>query len=227
VRDAPGCDPKGRSERPDAVSRLARVIGVIDYRAGNAPSVGYALDHLGLEHRLVGTPDAVRHATRLVLPGVGAAQATLASLYDADLVDALQERVLDARVPFLGICIGLQVLFEHSEEGDVDGLGWIPGVVRRFPDSLRVPQIGWNAVTPTRAHPVTDGLGAAAHCYFVNSYFCEPGEPDDVLGVTEYGTSFCSVVARDNVVATQFHAEKSGPVGLGLLRRFATWEHRC
>jgi glutamine amidotransferase len=209
------------------VPRLARVIGVIDYRAGNAPSVGYALGHLGLEHRLVGDPDELRRATRLILPGVGAAQATLASLYDADLVDALQERVLADRVPFLGICIGLQVLFEHSEEGDVDGLGWIPGLVRRFPDSLRVPQIGWNAVTPTRAHPVTDGLGTAAYCYFVNSYFCEPAEPNDVLGVTEYGTSFCSVVARDNIVATQFHAEKSGPVGLGLLREFATWEPRC
>jgi imidazole glycerol-phosphate synthase subunit HisH len=203
------------------------VIGVIDYRAGNAPSVGYALGHLGLEHRLVENPDELARAERLVLPGVGAADATLASLYDADLVDTLQERVLADRVPFLGICIGLQVLFEHSEEGDVDGLGWVPGVVRRFPDSRRVPQIGWNAVTPTRAHPVTDGLGAGAHCYFVNSYFCEPAEPDDVLGVTEYGTWFCSVVARDNIVATQFHAEKSGPVGLGLLRRFAEWEPRC
>jgi glutamine amidotransferase len=203
------------------------VIGVIDYRAGNAPSVGYALGHLGLEHRLIGEPDGLRRATRLVLPGVGAAEATLASLYDADLVNALQERVLEDRVPFLGICIGLQVLFEHSEEGDVDGLGWIPGLVRRFPDSLRVPQIGWNAVAPTRAHPVTDGLGSSAHCYFVNSYFCEPAEPDDVLAVTEYGTSFCSVVARDNIVATQFHAEKSGLVGLGLLRRFATWEPQC
>ncbi len=209
------------------LSRLARVIGVIDYRAGNAPSVGYALTHLGIEHRLVADPDGVRRATRLVLPGVGAAEATLTSLYDADLVDALQERVLAERVPFLGICIGLQVLFEHSEEGDVDGLGWIPGVVRRFPSSLRVPQIGWNTVTCTRAHPVTDGFGAAAHCYFVNSYFCEPADPDDVLGVTEYGTAFCSVVARDNVVATQFHAEKSGPVGLDLLRSFASWEPRC
>ena len=213
--------------RVEAVRRLAAVIGVIDYRAGNAPSVGFALDHLGLEHRLVDSPDGLRAADRLVLPGVGAARATLASLYEADLVDVLSERVVDGGVPFLGICIGLQVLFEHSDEGDVDGLGWVPGVVRRFSGSVRVPQIGWNTVTTTRAHPVTDGLPDPAYCYFVNSYYCEPADPDDVLGVTEYGTSFCSVVARRNLVATQFHAEKSGPVGLGLLERFAAWDPRC
>jgi len=203
------------------------VIGVIDYQAGNAPSVGYALDHLGLEHHLVRDAAALRRADRLVLPGVGAARATLDALYAADLVDALTERVLRDGVPFLGICIGLQVLFEHTVEGDVDGLGWVPGVVRRFPDSVRVPQIGWNEVTTTRAHPVTDGLPSPAHCYFVNSYYCEPADPDVVLGVTEYATPFCSVAARDNIVATQFHAEKSGPIGLGLLERFAGWEHGC
>ena len=213
--------------RVEAVRRLAAVIGVIDYRAGNAPSVGFALEHLGLEHRLVDSPDGLRAADRLVLPGVGAARATLASLYEADLVDVLSERVIDGGVPFLGICIGLQVLFEHSDEGDVDGLGWVPGVVRRFSGSVRVPQIGWNTVTTTRAHPVTEGLRDPAYCYFVNSYYCEPADPDDVLGVTEYGTSFCSVVARRNLVATQFHAEKSGPVGLGLLERFAAWDPRC
>jgi glutamine amidotransferase len=203
------------------------VIGVIDYRAGNAPSVGYALDHLGLEHRLVAHPEELRAADRLVLPGVGAARATLDSLSDAGMVDAMHERVVVEGVPFLGICIGLQVLFEHSEEGDVDGLGWVPGVVRRFPSSVRVPQIGWNTVSPTRAHPVTDGLADPSHCYFVNSYYCEPAEPDDVLGVTEYGASFCSVVARGNLIATQFHVEKSGPVGLELLERFARWEPGC
>ena len=203
------------------------MIGVIDYRAGNAPSVGYTLTHLGLPYRLVRDADGVGAADRLVLPGVGAAGATIESLVEAGLVDALSERVLGDRVPFLGICIGLQVLFDRSEEGDVDCLGWVPGVVRRFPSSLRVPQIGWNTVRPTRPHPVTDGLVDPAHCYFVNSYFCEPAEPDDVLGVTEYASPFCSVVGRRNVVATQFHAEKSGPLGLDLLRRFAGWEPGC
>ncbi len=203
------------------------MIGVIDYRAGNAPSVGYALERLGLTHRLVATADQLDGVERIILPGVGAAQATIDSLRESGLVEPLAARVHDDHVPFLGICIGLQVLFEHSEEGDVDGLGWVPGRVRRFPDTLRVPQIGWNLVRATRAHPVTDGLGDDAYCYFVNSFFADPADPADALGVTEYGQEFCSVVARDNIVATQFHAEKSGPVGLALLERFARWDGTC
>lgn len=203
------------------------MIAVIDYRAGNAPSVGYALERLGLAHRLVAEPAGLGGVDRIVLPGVGAAGATLASLRDSGLVEPLRARVLDDGIPFLGICIGLQVLLDHSEEGDVAGLGWVPGRVRRFPDSLRVPQIGWNAVRPTRPHPVTDGLGRDAYCYFVNSYFAEPTDPADTLGVTEYGSDFASVVGRANIVATQFHAEKSGPVGLALLERFARWDGTC
>jgi imidazole glycerol-phosphate synthase subunit HisH len=203
------------------------VIGVIDYRAGNAPSVGYALERLGLTHRLVTTADQLDGVERIILPGVGAAQATIDSLRESGLVEPLATRVHDDHIPFLGICIGLQVLFEHSEEGDVEGLGWVPGRVRRFPDTLRVPQIGWNLVRATRAHPVTDGLGDDAYCYFVNSFFADPADPADALGVTEYGQEFCSVVARDNIVATQFHAEKSGPVGLALLERFARWDGTC
>ena len=203
------------------------MIAVIDYRAGNAPSVGYALERLGLEHRLVGTAADLDGCDRIVLPGVGAARATLDSLRQAGLVEPMARRVHDDGVPFLGICIGLQVLFDHSEEGDVDGLGWVPGRVRRFPDSLRVPQIGWNAVRATRAHPVTDGLGDDAYCYFVNSYFADPADPEAALGVTDYGGEFCSIVGRGNVVATQFHAEKSGAVGLALLERFAKWDGSC
>jgi glutamine amidotransferase len=131
------------------------------------------------------------------------------------------------RIPFLGICIGLQVLFDHSEEGDTDGLGWVPGAVRRFPDTDRVPQIGWNRVRFTHPHPLTAEAPDGGHFYFVNSYYCVPRDPADVLGLTDYSVEFCSVVARDNVVATQFHAEKSGSLGLSLLRAFATWEPAC
>src|SRR5690348_3287453 len=120
------------------------MIDVVDYRAGNAPSVMYALEHLGLPARLVGDADALATSERIVLPGVGAARATLDSLRALGLVDALAERVVRDRVPFLGICIGLQVLFEHSDEDDVDGLGFVRGQVRRFPETGRVPQIGWN-----------------------------------------------------------------------------------
>lgn len=203
------------------------MIDVIDYRAGNAPSVMYALEHLGLPCRLVASPDAVARSQRLVLPGVGAARATLESLEQQGLVDALSARVVGDGVPFLGICIGLQILFEHSEEGDTDCLGWVPGRVLRFADDRRVPQIGWNEVRFVRAHPVTRALPEHGHFYFVNSYYSAPTNADDVLGVTNYGDDFCSVVAHGNIVATQFHAEKSGPLGLELLRAFASWEPRC
>ncbi|HEX9505933.1 MAG TPA: imidazole glycerol phosphate synthase subunit HisH [Acidimicrobiia bacterium] len=203
------------------------MIDVVDYRAGNAPSVMYALEHLGLPARLVSTPAEVAGASRIILPGVGAARATIDSLVEQDLVGPLSERVRDARVPFLGICIGLQVLFDHSEEGDTAGLGWVPGSVRRFPETDRVPQIGWNEVQFTRDHPVTSALPERGHFYFVNSYYCVPRDPLDALGLTDYGLEFCSVVARDNVIATQFHAEKSGELGLALLRAFAMWEPQC
>src|SRR6478609_1798629 len=202
----------------------AGMIAVVDYRAGNAPSVLYALEHLGLPARLVDTADEIGRAERIILPGVGAARATIDSLVEQDLVGALTDRVQVAGVPFLGICIGLQVLFEHSEEGDTDCLGWVPGQVQRFPDSGRVPQIGWNRVRFTRSHPLTQGVPDEGHFYFVNSYHCVPDSVDDRLGLTDYTVEFCSVVARGNVVATQFHAEKSGPLGLSLLRNFAAWE---
>jgi glutamine amidotransferase len=203
------------------------MIDVIDYRAGNAPSVGYALEHLGLPCRLVRSPREIAGADRIVLPGVGAAAATIASLHEEGLADALAARVRDDGVPFLGICIGLQVLFDHSEEGNTACLGWVPGTVQRFPDTDRVPQIGWNAVQFTREHPLLEGVESGGHFYFVNSYFCVPSDAEDALGLTTYSTEFCSVVARGNVAATQFHAEKSGELGLRLLRNFATWEPAC
>jgi imidazole glycerol-phosphate synthase subunit HisH len=203
------------------------MIGVVDYRAGNAPSVGYALERLGIEHRLVSTPEDVVAVDRLILPGVGAAKATLDSLAESGLTGQLAKRVQEDGVPFLGICIGLQILFDHSEEADTECLGWVPGEVRRFPTGQRVPQIGWNEVRPQRAHPVTASLPDGAHCYFVNSYYARPSDDADALAVTDYGLEFCSIAARDNIVATQFHAEKSGPIGLELLRAFASWDGSC
>jgi len=199
------------------------VIGVIDYRAGNAPSVGYALARLGVDHALVTKGDELAACERLVLPGVGAARATLDSLAESGLVEPLRRRVREDGVPFLGICIGLQILFDHSEEGDTDCLGWVPGSVRRFGTGLRVPQIGWNEVHVTREHPVTAQFPDGGHCYFVNSYYATPDDPGAVLGTTEYGVQLCSIVAHENIVATQFHAEKSGELGLSILRAFSAW----
>ena len=203
------------------------MIDVIDYRAGNSPSVIYALERLGIDCRLVAKPDEIAESERLVLPGVGAAGATLDSLRESDLLDALAQRVQRDHVPFLGICIGLQVLFEHSEEGNTSCLGWLPGRIRRFADGQRVPQIGWNEVQFTRSHPVTAGLPDRSHYYFVNSYYADPADAADALGRSEYGVEFASVVAHENIVATQFHAEKSGALGLRLLADFAAWDGRC
>jgi glutamine amidotransferase len=200
------------------------VIDVIDYGAGNSPSVVYALDQLGLACRLVGKPEDLLASERLILPGVGAARATLESLDESGLTEPLRARVRDDGVPFLGICIGLQVLFEHSEEGDTPGLGWLGGRVRRFPDTDRVPQIGWNEVSVTRPHPLWDGLPARGHFYFVNSYYAVPADDDAVVATTGYGVEFCSVVGSGNIAATQFHAEKSGPLGLRILANFARWD---
>ncbi len=200
------------------------MIGVIDYRAGNAPSVLYALTRQGIAATLVGTAAEIETVDRIILPGVGAAAATIASLEESAIVEALHARVVIDAVPFLGICIGLQVLFEHSEEGSVDCLGWVPGTVRRFPSTDRIPQIGWNEVVATRNHPLVAGLPANPYCYFVNSYYAVPSDPDAVLATTEYSIGFCSMIAAGNIAATQFHAEKSGEIGLGILTNFSTWD---
>lgn len=205
------------------------MIGVITYQTGNAQSVLFALHHLGLDARLVATPDEASDVDRMILPGVGAADVTMRSLHERGWVEHLERRVRGEGLPFLGVCVGLQVLFDHSTEGDVDCLGWLPGDVVRFDrtsagPALRVPHMGWNAVRPTVAgssHPFARALPEAAHFYFVNSFHAVPAQESDVAGVTEYGVEFASVVARGNVMATQFHVEKSGPVGLALLAAFA------
>jgi len=198
------------------------VIGVINYQTGNAQSVLFALHHLGLDARLVATPEEAPDVDRLILPGVGAADVTMASLRERGWVEHLEQRVRGEGLPFLGVCVGLQVLFEHSREGDVDCFGWLPGEVVEFRrGELRVPHMGWNAVRRTSSHPFARALPPSANFYFVNSYHAVPAEEADVAGITEYGPEFASVVARGNVMATQFHIEKSGPVGLALLARFA------
>jgi imidazole glycerol-phosphate synthase subunit HisH len=205
------------------------VIGVLNYQTGNAQSVLFALHHLGLPARLVATPDEAEsggEVDRFILPGVGAADVTMASLRERGWIEYLDRRVRGEAVPFLGVCVGLQVLFEHSTEGDVDCLGWLPGTVVRFEGTfegkaLRVPHMGWNAVRPRSEHPFARALPVAANFYFVNSFHAVPAQEADVAGVTEYGAEFASVVARGNVMATQFHIEKSGPVGLALLATFA------
>lgn len=196
-------------------------IGIIDYKAGNAPSVLSALDKINVPAELVSSPEQIRHMVALILPGVGAARATMESLRDMGLIDILDKRVNGEGVPFLGICVGMQILFEHSAEEDTPCLGWLPGKVLRFPKQVRVPQMGWNKVDFSFDDPILSGINDSGYFYFVNSYFVKPEHNDIVLGTTEYGVEFCSMVRYKNIVASQFHLEKSGPAGLRLLKNFA------
>jgi len=206
------------------------MITVVDYKAGNLASVGNALAYLGREFVISDNPAAVAAADRIVFPGVGAAGDAMKNLRNLGLIQPLLDAVRRG-IPFLGICIGYQLLFEHSNEDDVDCLGILGGRVVRFPDDLtdpvtrrrlKVPQMGWNEVRFLRPHPVWNGLPEGAEFYFVHSYFPEP-VPGLVAGVTDYGVEFASAAARDNVVGVQFHPEKSGRPGLQFLDNFCRW----
>jgi glutamine amidotransferase len=200
------------------------VIGVISYQTGNAQSVLRALAAIGAEATLVSSPAECDGIDRFVLPGVGAADVTMSSLREAGWPEFLRTRVVEGGAPFLGVCVGLQVLLDHSSEGDVDGLGWIAGQVRQFSsDELRVPQMGWNSVDVKSGHPLLAGVPAGSYFYFVNSYFATV-EADDLLASTDYGQPFAAVIGRGNIMATQFHVEKSGPAGLAVLKNFVDYE---
>ncbi|NLZ81311.1 MAG: imidazole glycerol phosphate synthase subunit HisH [Clostridiales bacterium] len=200
-------------------------VGIIDYKAGNGPSVLNALVSNNIAAELVSTKEQIKQMSALILPGVGSAGATINSLKELDLIDLLDERVNKEGVPFLGICVGLQILFDHSEEEDTKCLSWIPGKVKKFPVSqVRVPQMGWNKVDFKFDNPVLSGLSDSEYFYFVNSYYVIPENKDVIMGTTEYGNEFCSMVKYKNIMATQFHLEKSGEVGLKLLKNFALQE---
>jgi glutamine amidotransferase len=201
------------------------MIAIVDYRAGNLTSVARALEHLGHQCEITDRPEKICSAERVILPGVGAAGATMDNLRRLELDYVLRDRVIAQGKPFLGICIGIQILMEHSEEDDARCLGVIAGEVKRFPGAvgghpLKVPQIGWNRVHQARAHPVFAGVPDNSHFYFVNSYFPVPADPSVVIATAEHGVVFCAALARDRLVATQFHLEKSGAAGLRVLDNF-------
>lgn len=205
------------------------MIAIIDYEAGNLTSVARALTHLGSRNVITADPETIMAADRIIFPGVGAAKATMQTLQKRGLNRVLTDFYRTGR-PMLGICIGIQILFEHSEEEDAACLGLLPGQVKKYPVSpigsengvLKVPQIGWNEVHQTQVHPIFEGVPNPAHFYFVNSYYPDPKEPQIVIGRTHYGLDFCSTIAYENLIATQFHLEKSGRVGLKMLNNFLT-----
>ena len=196
------------------------MIAVIDYGAGNLRSVTNAVGRMGYSPEVTSRPGDIVSARVVILPGVGAAADTMASLKALGLIEPLRKFIAEGR-PFLGVCIGLQILFDTTEEGGGhDCLGIIPGSVRKLPPGLKTPHMGWNQVKQRVAHPVFDNIPDEANFYFVHSYHAEPDDRSLVVGETEYGISLCSVIARGNLVATQFHPEKSGELGLRFYDNF-------
>ena len=197
------------------------MIAIADYGMGNRRSVEKALAHVGAESIITADHDEIRRAAAIILPGVGAFPEAMRHLDRSGLGDVLIERAA-AGVPLLGICLGMQLLFESSTEHEgAEGLGILPGAVTVL-ESPRLPHIGWNLVSFERESALTEGLGEAAAFYHVHSFACRPSDASDIVGVSEYGERFVSVVERDNVMASQFHPEKSSKDGLRMLRNFAT-----
>ncbi|MCL2377677.1 MAG: imidazole glycerol phosphate synthase subunit HisH [Defluviitaleaceae bacterium] len=206
------------------------MVRIIDYKAGNAPSVLHAVRHLGFRADYARGAKDFGDATHIILPGVGTAEATMDSLKAMNMLAKLEKIIIKKKVPFLGICVGMQVLFEHSEEGDALGLGWLKGnIVKYDTQNVRVPQMGWNQVRFVKDTPLTP-MGvrlmppAPEHFYFVNSYHVKPANESDIWALSDYNGDFVAGIQHENIYATQFHIEKSGEAGLRLLRRFLELE---
>jgi glutamine amidotransferase len=209
-----------------------KTVAIVDYGMGNLRSVAKAVEHVAPGHEVLVTaePAVLASADRVIVPGQGAMPDCMRELQSRGLAAAVMRAA--AEKPFLGICIGLQMLFERSEEGDVAGLGLLPGQVRRFPDAamvdaqgarLKVPHMGWNEVRQVESHPLWNGIADGTRFYFVHSYYVEPAAPEVIAGATHYGITFTSAVTRANIAAVQFHPEKSAAAGLRLLENFMLW----
>jgi glutamine amidotransferase len=195
-------------------------VAIIDYGVGNLRSVEKAFAAMGCEAVVSGDESVLQSAERLVLPGVGAFASCMTALRERGFDSLVRERAA-AGTPLLGICVGMQMLFEVSDEfGTTDGLGLLRGRVRRFANDLVVPQVGWNRIRQRRQHGLFAGVEDGAFCYFVHSYYCEPENTDLMVGETEYGVKYASVVANENICGVQFHPEKSQHVGLQMLKNF-------
>ena len=202
------------------------MLAILDYEAGNQTSVSRALTSLDIPNAITADASALLAAEGVIFPGVGAAGQAMNLLRDRGL-DAILHQIVAQEIPLLGICLGCQIMLEHSEESDTKTLGIFKGKTKRFAqtlrdensDPIRIPHMGWNSAPRTRESRLFAGIPEDAEFYFVHSYYVEP-EPDAVLAMTEYGAPFCSAIGRDGLWAVQFHAEKSGRYGLKLLRNF-------
>jgi glutamine amidotransferase len=200
------------------------MIAIIDYKAGNLRSVERALKHLGISCAITAGPYEIMNAERVIFPGVGAAGKAMETIRELK-IDKIINEVIARGTPFLGICLGTQIIFDFSEEDAAACLGIISGTVREFPDmGEKIPHMGWNTIVKTRDHPLFYGIESDAWFYFVHSYYPDPANMLDVVAQTSYGITFASAVSRGNVFATQFHPEKSGRPGLKILKNFSTWD---
>ena len=195
-------------------------IAIVDYGAGNLMSVHNSLDFLGAENRVAASPEQIMDAAGVILPGVGAFPDAMDALRGSGLLEAVLEAA--ETKPFLGICLGMQLLFEESDEVRLcKGLGLLPGRIERIGTALKLPQIGWNALDILRPNALTAGLKPGDYVYFVHSFQAKPSNRDDIACVTDYGTEVPAMVARGQLFGCQFHTEKSGEAGLSILRNFA------
>lgn len=198
------------------------MIAIIDYGMGNIRSAQRGLEHVGAEVRIVHSPDEIELASAIVVPGDGAFGKAMDNLRAASWIEPLDDWVTRGK-PLLGICVGMQLLFETSEEmGMHQGLGILQGSVRRFPDGLKIPQMGWNQIDLQQMNPLLTQVPDGGYVYFVHSYYCCPSDTSINLATTDYGIEFASIVARDNVWGVQFHPEKSQKVGLIILENFVS-----
>ncbi len=199
------------------------MIAIIDYGAGNIRSIEKALEYVGGVVQVTDDPAVVNNAQAVVLPGVGSGGAAMARMTQRGLDNAIRQATEQGK-PFLGICLGMQLLAEHHAEGEVDGLGLFRGEVRRIPNGPKIPHMGWNQVRPLQTGlAIFDEIPQDAYFYFAHSYYVEPQDQQGVAAITDYGSPYCSVIVTERVWGTQFHPEKSGSVGLRLLKNFVKW----
>jgi glutamine amidotransferase len=202
------------------------MIGIVDYGSGNIQAIANIYNRLNIAYEIIGNPEFLKGADKLILPGVGAFDATMNQLVNSGLKAALDEEVLAKKKPVMGVCVGMQILAESSEEGVLPGLGWIKGKVKRFDVSKLkekpfLPHMGWNTVEPKLEHPIFNNLDHDLGFYFVHSYYFETTHSSDILGTTYYGDYFSSAVFNNHIFGMQFHPEKSHSNGIQLLSNFA------
>ena len=196
------------------------MIAIVDYGAGNIRSIEKALEHIGASVRVTDDPAVITAAQAVVLPGVGSGGAAMARMQERGLDNAIRQATQEGK-PFLGICLGMQLLADHHAEGEVNGLGLFRGEVRLIPHGPKIPHMGWNSITPLHPGlPIFEHIPPNAYFYFAHSYYVEPQDSRGVAALTYYGSPYCSVIVTEHIWGTQFHPEKSGTVGLQLLKNF-------